>query len=301
MTTLEQIEQEVARRTGPYFQAYQDPTPPTTSTPGAAVMPILKSSALLGGPENLWLLRRGHFTNPGGPPIGDVVVPDVDRQRLVHVYDPGAGRVIVERNWQSVMQPGEVAEFTHLDPTQELRPAVLAGLRRCFFDDTVESYVSNAEGDIDLTAQHAWITHPRQVLRVRHGWWKPYVDAPFEAQLFQGHVLLSGTSGSAMPSAVWVTALRPHNTWVNGAESSNPTQDSDELIVDLDYAAAAGHIEAWHLFPSRMLMAAATGLQATREQAAEEFTRQSMIWGPSDLPSWGFRTVVGQGVMGVAL
>ena len=78
-----------------------------------------------------------------------------------------------------------------------------------------------------------------------------------------------------------MTALRPHWSWVNGADSTTgPVSDDDVLSVDLDYAASAGHIEAWHLFPSRMFAAAAGNLQATQEMAAREFTRQSMIWAP---------------------
>src|SRR5262245_66236413 len=80
-------------------------------------MPTLKSNALLGGPENLWLLRRNAANTQ-------------DRERLVQAFDPAAGRVIVDRNWYTPMAPSEAAEFTHLHPTQELRQSVMAGLRR---------------------------------------------------------------------------------------------------------------------------------------------------------------------------
>lgn len=288
MITLARLEQEVARRTGPFFQAAQDSSVPTSSTTGSAYMPALRSSAVLGGPENLWLLRRGVLAD------GTAATYNVqDRTRMVQSFDASAGRVIVDRNWYAPMASGELADFTHLHPDQELRQSVLAGLRRCFSQDTLPALITSGYGDIDLTYQYPWITNPSQVTRAQYGWYKPYADAPFEATTQQGHVMLRGTSGSTAPANVWVTALRPAWTWVNGAESpGGPTNDDDELDIDLDYAAAAGHIEAWHLFPSHMYAAAAGNLQATQEMAAREFTRQSLIWGPTAASRVGFSEVV---------
>lgn len=277
MTTLAALEREVARRTGPFFQAAQASAVPSTAI--SAVMPVLQTTALLGGPENLWLLRR-QAADP------------VDRQRLVQAYDPGAGRVIVDRNWRNIMQPDEPAEFHHLDPAQELRTAVLAGLRRCFMEETLALGQGTSYSGIDLTATAPWITDPGQVLNVQYGWYAPVGDVPFKPIMNGGHVILP--SGGAATGGLWVTALRPHWSWVNGADSiTGPTGDNDVLAVDLDYGAAAGHIEAWHLLPSRLFAAAAGNLQATQEMAAREFTRQSMIWGPGDTRCIGFSEVVG--------
>ena len=291
MITLAELEQEVARRTGPFFQAAQDSGVPTSSTTTSAIMPSLKTTALLGGPENLWLVRRGRLQD--GTLTPQPINP-ADRERMVQTFDSGAGRVIVDRNWRDAMYPSELADFTHLHPAQELRKAVLAGLRRCFIEDTVLAEVTSGYGDIDLTMQYPWLTSPMQVTRAQYGWVKPTGDAPFGADLQGGHVMLTGTSGSYSPSNTWVTALRPHISLVNEEYSpTGPTEDDDELAVDLDYAAAAGHIEAWHLFPSRMFAAAAGNLQATQEMAAREFTRQALIWGPHQSTSVGFTEVVG--------
>ena len=290
MITLAELEQEVARRTGPFFQAAQASGEPTSSTTVSAIMPALQTSALLGGPENLWLIRRG--VREDGTATVTPVHP-ADRERMVQAFDAGAGRIIIDRNWREPMQPGELADFTHLHPTQELRKAVLAGLRRCFYADTFLAQVTSGYGDIDLTCQQPWITSPGQVLRAQYGWQKPWGDAPFDTQLQQGHVMLTGTSGSYAPSNTWVTALRPHWSWVNGADSEGPADDDDILAVDLDYAAAAGHIEAWHLFPSRLFAAAAGNLQASQEMAAREFTRQALIWGPEQPRDVRFPSVVG--------
>ena len=290
MITLAQLEQEVARRTGPFFQAAQDSSVPTTSTAISAYMPTLKTTALLGGPENLWLLRRGVLFD--GTPIGAAYTPQ-DRTRMVQSFDSSAGRIVIDRNWYQPMAPDELADFTHLHPEQELRKAVQAGLRRCFMGDTMPGLVTSGYGDIDLTYQYPWITSPNQITRVQYGWAKPYADAPFEATTQQGHVMLRGTSGSYAPANVWVSAMRPAWSWVNGAESTTgPTDDDDQLDVDLDYAASAGHIEAWHLFPSHMFAAAAGNLQATQEMAAREFSRQALIWGPSPSTRIAFSEVV---------
>lgn len=288
--TLAELDQEVARRTGPFFQAAQDSGEPTSSTTTAAIMPSLKSNAVLGGPENLWLLRRGVLID--GTPVA-LPLQAVDRERLVQAFDAGAGRVIVDRNWRDPMQPSELADFTHLHPSQELRKAVLAGLRRCFIEDVEEVDPNVQYGPIDVTAQYPWVTHPAQVLRVQYGWLQPGGDAPFDVTMQTGHVLLGGAWGGSAASSVWVTFMRPAWSWVNGADSDGPIDDDDELVVDLDYAAAAGHIEAWHLFPSRMFAAAAGNMQATQEMAAREFSRQAIIHAPRAPQRLAFNEVVG--------
>jgi hypothetical protein len=296
--TLAELEREVARRTGPYFQAAQAAGEPTSSTATSAIMPALQSTALVGGPENLWLLRRGVLAD--GTPTPAPISAD-DRQRVVQSFDSGAGRVNIDRNWGTPMYPSELAEFIHLAPDQELRAAVLAGLRRCFIEEVLSVEPDGTYDNVDITDQFTWLTDPSLVMRVQYGATRPFGDMPFTAYAQAGHVLVSGTWGGYSPSGFWVTALRPAWTWVNGAESTTgPTADDDELDVDLDYAAAAGHIEAWHLFPSRMIAAAAGGLQATQEMAAREFTRQATIWGPVAPRNLAFSSIFG-GTSGVVI
>ena len=119
MPTLHQIEVEVARRTGPFFQAAQAPGEPTSSTATSALMPALQTNALLGGPENLWLVRRGVLAD--GTPTPAPINPQ-DRERMVQTFDAGAGRVIVDRNWQQPMYPSELADFFHLHPVPGAPP-----------------------------------------------------------------------------------------------------------------------------------------------------------------------------------
>lgn len=275
--TYAQLQQAVARRTGPFFQAAQDSTSPTTSTAIAAYMPTLKSSAILGGPENLFLVRRS-ATNPN------------DRVRGVLDFDSATGRVVVDANWGTPMAPSEVADFVHLHPEQELKPAILSGLARCYFQDTVQVDPTGYYQALDLTAQLPWITGPWQVMRVQAGPVVPYGEVPCEPTQQGGHVVLIGAIGA---TPLWITAYHPHSAWVNGADStSGPVADSDTLDVDLSYAAAASHIEAWHLFPSRMQAAAAGGFQASQAMAAQEFTREALTWGPHRPRDVGFSETV---------
>jgi len=274
---------------------------PPTSTTISAYMPTLRSSALLGGPENLWLLRRGILAD--GTPIAAPNYDPLDRIRMVQTFDASAGRVVVDRNWRNPMLPNELADFTHLHPQQELLPAILAGLRRCFLEDRgqVDRTYITSTGDIDLTAQLPWITDPDQVLRIQAGWAWParHCNVPFAAVKQAGHVLLTGM-GYALPGALWMSVLRPGWTWVNSAESTTgPVLDTDTLDLDLDYAASAGHIEAWHLYPSHLYAAAAGNLQATQEMAAREFTRQSLIWGPAPYRDIGFSETVALPMVGL--
>jgi len=74
---------------------------------------------------------------------------------------------------------------------------------------------------------------------------------------------------------------------VNGV-TGYPAHDDDELAVDLDYAAAAGHIEAWHNLPARLQAASAGGQQESQQMAAVEMTRQTMIWMPYSRGHFGF-------------
>ncbi len=292
--TLAQLEQETARRVGPFYLLFTDRQNPNTAQFTYALYPELRSEIDLDSVTNLWLLRRG-VDWQGNPITFDVV----DRQRTVSSYDPENGRVFPDRPWGTIPSMGEVTEFHHLNPALELRAAVLAGLRRCFLPDTVQAQPTAPFGGIDLTLQFPWLTEAWQIARVRYGWIGPYADAPFDTYTAAGHLILTGTHGTALPTAVWVDAWRPAWSWVNGAESTTgPTDDNDELDIDLDYAAAAGHIEAWHIAPGRLQSAAAGGLQATQQMAAQEFSRMASIYGPGRPSQIGFRTVVRTGHAG---
>jgi hypothetical protein len=288
--TLAEIEQETARRVGPYRRYFTDRQIPNTATFDYCFFPTLKSNIDVDGPTNLWLLRRG-IDYQGNPVAFDIV----DRQRLVSTWEPSSGEIRTDRAWGTPCAPGEYVEFHHLDPEQELRQAVLAGLSRCFFLDTAQIQPDGLWLGVDLTAQLPWLTDPGQVVDCYYGWLAPYGHAPFSAHMEQGHVVLSGTSGPYVPASMgtlWVTALRPHLSWVNGATSTTgPLLDTDTLSVDLNYAASAGHIEAWHLFPDRLQAAGAGGLQASQSMAAAEFTRQALIWGPKRSTSFGLDSV----------
>ena len=296
--TLAQLEAEVGRRVGPYVETFTDRQIPSTASSTFAFFPELRSTIDLDSVTNLWSLRRGVCMDPVTGEFDDYDdVPIEDRQRLVAEYDPARGQVFVDRPWgTSLPEPGEWFEFHHLNPSMELRKAVQAGLRRCFLQERLQVVPTSQYGDIDLTAQCPWLTDGKQVQRVEYGWASPVAEAPFGTVVSGGHVFLTGTTGTYAPTTLWLTALRPAWSWVNGADStSGPTGDWDELDVDLDYAAAAGHIEAWHLFPARLQAAAAGGLMATQEMAAREFTRQSLFRFPSGQPNVGFKTVVGLG------
>lgn len=292
--TLAQLEQETARRVGPYLAYFTDRQVPNTATVSYINVSELRSNIVMDAPTDLWLLRRGldYLDNP-------VAFDVTDRQRLVSSYDPEQGRIYPDRIWGIIPVPGEQVEFHHLNPAQELRQSVLAGLRRCFLPETVQVQPTAPFGGIDLTLQLPWLTDPWQVQRVRYGWLGPYGDAPFDTYTSAGHLILTGTHGTALPTSVWADAWRPAWSWVNGAESAGgPVADDDTLEVDLDYAAAAAHIEAWHHFPAKLQSAAAGSFQATREQAAQEFTRLANLFGPARPARIGFSGVFRLGLVG---
>jgi len=285
MTTLAQIEQATAPRLGPYVTHTQSST--SHATAGLAFFDALRSNANPGGVENLWMLRRGVLSS------GAAVVPAVtaaDRQRLAATYDPIAGSVAPDRAWAAPPADGEIIEFHHLDPAKELRPAVLSGLARCWFEDRVAITLGSAATERDITASAFWITTPDQVFRVQFAavgstllpagveWSRPFMKG--------GHVWIAGWPDE-YPSNLVITAPRPHSTWVNGADAPlGPTLDADVLAVELAYAAAAAHIEAWRLFPARLKSAADGGFQLTQQAAAAEFTRLAPAQRRHQRTSW---------------
>jgi hypothetical protein len=298
--TLEEIERATARRVGPFYQAYLDRQMPTTASFQNLLVPALRSTVEQDLVTNLWLLRRG-VDYQGNP----VSVDLFDRQRLVAIYDPGRGEVTVDRPYSAAPAAGEAVEFHHLDPTLELREIVRAGLRRCLFEDRFnlgQGFIYEA----DLTAALPWLDDLNMVKNIQvapfpttfPGWSNGPHDLPFAVFGECGHVWIRVTSSYGAPywGGLLVTVHRPHFSWVNGVDAlDGPTQDADCLDVDLDYAAAAAHIEAWHLLPAKVAAAAAGGLQATQAMAALEFTRQSFVHRLPSHDYWGFDRSFGRG------
>jgi hypothetical protein len=295
--TLADIERAVAPRVGPYYQTILDRQSPSTANFNTVLVPSLRSSIEQDLVTNLWLLRRG-IDWQGNP----VTVESFDRQRLVAFYDPERGEVTVERPYSAAPAVGEVVEFYHLDPTLELREAVRAGLRRCFFEDRF-SLGTGFIFEADLTAALPWLTDQKSIGRVQaapfpSGFFGNSCDIPFDVFGQSGHVCIRLNRSGSGPffGGVLLTLYRPHFSWVNRTDTlDGPMTDADELDVDLDYAASAAHIEAWHLFPAKLMAAAAGGLQATQAMAAQEFTRQSMHWFPPSRQTIALPDLFGHG------
>lgn len=274
--TLQEIERALAPRVGPHKLGADGLGEVQTGTAMAnrAYFDTLASTAGIEGITDLYMLRRGNLSSGS-----TVAVVAGDRVRMVAAHDPTDGSVTPDRNWATPPIGGELVEFHHLDPERELRRAVRDGLRRCYFETRVSVTTSSTSAERDLSAVLSWLTAKGQLRRVQHqavGVTTLPADVvwtgSFEAA---GHVWLAG-SPDPYPDTLLVTALRPHYTWVNGADSTTgPTADADLLSLDLNYAVAAAHIEAWRICKPRLLQAAEDGYQITQAQAADEFTRQA--------------------------
>lgn len=282
--TLAELEVELARRVGPFYQFAMDRQVPSTANLERAYFPSLQSSVEQDLVTNLWLLRRGVLED--GTPVP---VADFDRQRTVANYDPAAGAVDIDRPWSAAPAASEMCEFHHLDPTQELRVAARAGLRRTRFSDRYQ-IASGYSYEIDLTEALPYLLNPKDVLNVQTSQTFGYAcDVPFEAFQQGGHVCIRLSGAGTYWPGLLLSVARDHFHYVNALDStSGPTLDDDVLEVDLDYAAAAGHIEAWHRFQPKLQAAAAGNLYATREQAAAEFGRMAAIYYPRGRDRWGF-------------
>ena len=289
--TLASLEREVGRRVGPFGDLVVE----QGLAPAAFQSNALRSTADLGGWENLYALRRGVY-GPNGT-NGDDPIPgfvEDDRVRLVKTYSPESGTLEVDRDYAVNAVPGERIELHVLHPEWELRPAVLAGLERCFLFDRLPATngtngAPNGNGNgTALTTVYPWLTEPSMVWGVE----ALPADAtgiggvavgPWEAILSAGGVWLVIPGEYWPTTSVQVLVRRPAWTVVNGQETApdHVWDDADVLEVALPYAAAAAHVEAWRLARPRLAPLVQTGptpMWPTKEECAAELTRMTNRW-----------------------
>ena len=174
---LREIEQEVARRVGPFFlrvvrNARDDGPPGASSSFTTLAVPAIRSTIDLGGLEDMFVLRRGRLRDgtllPTTAPEGERPWSPDDRVRAVKSYRPQEGLIEVDWPYDIVPYDEEEVELHHLDPEQELRPAVLAGLRRCYVVHrlAVDGTVAGAADTIDLTERAPWLLSRDEVYGV---------------------------------------------------------------------------------------------------------------------------------------
>jgi hypothetical protein len=269
---LMQIERLAARRMGPYRRIKVA----AGSTVNSVLALRLKSSRDIGSYEDQYMLRRGLRY---GEDLVTNFNPD-DRIRNVDSFTSITGSLVPDRSYTLAPVADEAVELHALDPEEELRAAVLDGLTRCFFWDTVQiSVTDSGVYDINLSASVPWLTQVNQVKDVtlaypsqllpptRLKWWKAYR---------QGKDLRLYTKGG-MQGAISVQVLRPASSLVNGETSlAGPNDDLDVLYVDPDYAAWAAVLEAWKTIPEVLQPLATQNMRPSRADAAAEFTKKSL-------------------------
>ncbi len=259
--TLAEIERAFAPKVGPYRRRAA-----SGGSAGAALIPSFRSSQTANQDVvDMYVLRRG-LKADGSAVSG---FNDDDRVRLIASLDTDTGSVVPDYNWTVAPVDTEMIEFHHLHPDDELRAAVLAGLKRCYIEDQASVVEGTAASHHGLTSALPWLTSVKQVRGVRDAyglmvWYRVYSKL--------GHVWIN----TGTLSQYQVQALRPAYSYVNGASSRlGPDDDSDILRVPLEFAVAAAHVAAWDTFPARMLDAARQGLQWSPQQAAAHFTKIS--------------------------
>jgi hypothetical protein len=265
---LQDVEDAISARVGPFAELVVKSGDQT-----GAQVEVLKSTLDLGGYDDLFLVRR-------------TASVEADTIARVAYYDPPTGTLRADRTYQSAPVSGALLVLQHLDPAL-LRRIALAGLRRCFLEDTIAlpappppptGSVWGAPTLVDLTALAFWLTTPGQVLAVVdatgtavRGW------APIASR---GAVLLAVPAGLRV-EGLTVQAYRDATTLVNGADAPDgPTGWTDELAVPLEYAACLGAAEAWRLARDRLEAVAAEGRQPSQAECAAEATRAALRWAP---------------------
>ena len=273
MVALMTIEQEVARRLGPYLREKA-----TAGAVNQATVPTLQSTVERESVENLWVLRRGLLLDGTAVPGFD----SGDRVRLVSLHTLATGIVVPDRNWAGAVVANEMLEFHHLHPDNELRPAVLNGLKRCYFLDMLTVTPVAAAYERNITTSAAWLTDASQIYNVSSFVASDTIRPPRNVSWWQVSNKAAGVFLSVLPdpypSSLLLEVRRPHFSYVNSLTSvAGPTLDADVLSVDLFYAAAAGHIEAWRHNRARLIDVAQSGRAIRQSDAAEEFTKQAQI------------------------
>lgn len=267
---LMDIERALAERCGPWYDLESS----ANSTTGLVQCLDIASNIPSGEYSDLYVLRRGRYTS-GAAVIGFTAD---DRVRQVAEVNVAQGQLVVDRTWTLAPADGEAIELMALHPLRELRRAVLAGLKRCFFLDRLSVSSLGAAVETDLTVSASWITNPGRVWGVESeqtAYTLPISMPWFTAYTRGGHVWLK-LAGYA-PLGLLVTALRTASSYVNASTSlTGPNDDDDILAIDLEYATAAGHIELWRIAPARLLPGAQVGLQLSRKDVADEFTKISL-------------------------
>lgn len=276
--TLARIEREVLRRTGPYARyAASDGVHTVTSV----FVDALTSTLNVGGHRGMYLLRRG-VTDDGSEDGAQIVGFDAgDRQRRITNWEQPLGRLDVDAPWATPPVEGEWLEICHLDPDQIVRPACQNGLRRVKVEDRQSVALTGVSAERNLTAALPYITAKNQVKGVFYapvgssydpdpvGWYDLFESA--------GAVYLA-IAPDPYPNTLYVAANRPAHCVVNGlVDMRGPRTDTDELLVDLDRAAAAGHIECFRSPRAAAALKAMAdrGITLTQQQAADEHTRQN--------------------------
>lgn len=256
--TLAEIEQEVAARCGPFEQRVAASGTATTVVVGALV-----STIGLGGQTDRFLLRRGAV--------------DDDRVRRVAAYAPATGTLTVDRAYATAPTADEAIELLVLDPAAELRPAVLRGLARCFFVERAAVPVTAGRVEEDLSAALFWLTDVGQIRGVTNRVGDAGVVSPIPLTWYAPASSSGGVGlmvDAAPAGAYLVEALRSHATRVNGADAPDgPRTDADAVDCPLDYAAAAGHVEAWRRCRATLAPIAAAGYAGDLAEARGEFER----------------------------
>lgn len=273
--TLQDIEQRVARTVGPYTRVKAT----TGSTVARLAAARLRSSAPLGSYEDQFMLRRGRtYATDAWLPVYSAD----DRVRMVLSYDAAVGFLNNDNEWTNApdVDNGEAVEILYLEPDHELRPAVLEGLARCFFWDTLEVQATGGgTGRINLTTVAPWVTSMSQIKQVGYttqagsfaptplSWFKPYRS---------GKDILVWIEG-LMAGVYSFDVLRPVISLVNNETSlTGPNDDLDILSVDRDYAVWAGVLGLWQTVPERIMPLTHEGLRPDQKTAAAEFTKHSL-------------------------
>jgi hypothetical protein len=282
--TLADIERAVMGRTGPFEE--HEVSADVASTTSLVRVDAVKSTLSLGGYKGMYLLRRGVKTD--GTLISGF--EEGDRQRRIKSFTPGTGTLEVDRVYEDAPVAGEAIEVCALNPTQVIRRATLAGLRRAKVENRVEVRLRGVAAERSLTASLPWLTEKRWIKGVSYketgSVYDPVPVRWFSAFMKAGEVWLS-ISPDPYPNRLYVTVNMPAYYWVNGAwNPDGPTADDDTLPLTLEHAAAAGHIEVWRIAGALLKPLAEQKLTASQEDAAMEFTRQNRRVVTRARPRW---------------
>lgn len=277
MPTLQTYIEEFAKEVGPFAKGTADNSGGTTS------QLVCSSWPFLGHNDGTYFYRDQYLWIPSSSTAAD-------RLRFVSAYTPSTGGLTVDTVWSNVTAWRNIAFQVHgvFDPLNEVIDLLNKALMRCFYIVEV-SFVpaDNLITRTDLTTAAPWLEDPAWVVgAMKQTAYASYPREQYEPPPMPYEVVRDGnsiylrTGRLQTTDKVYVQVLKPAyymTTSGAGFTVGTGTTLTDTSPVPVEWLKAGAIVEAWKRYEHILEPRAAAKLVASRKEASEWFTEQSLM------------------------